>query len=75
MCDTIKAKDGVDWYFIKYNNKFGFINSKQVLKEATTVSYCYVKKTTSKIRYTAAGRAYFMGRGSRQYLDEFIKVN
>lgn len=33
------------------------------------------RKTTSKIRYTAAGRAYFMGRGSRQYLDEFIKVN
>lgn len=33
------------------------------------------KKTTSKIRYTAGGRAYFMGRGSRQYLDEFIKVN
>lgn len=54
VCDTIKAKNGVDWYFIKYNNKFGFINSKQVSKEATTVSYCYVKKTTSKIRTGAS---------------------
>ena len=54
VCDTVKAKDGNDWYFIKYNNKFGFVNSKQVSKEATTVSYCYVKKTTSKIRTGAA---------------------
>ncbi|BAL85115.1 hypothetical protein SELR_pSRC300420 (plasmid) [Selenomonas ruminantium subsp. lactilytica TAM6421] len=32
------------------------------------------RKATSKIRYTAAGRAYFMSRNHRQYLDEFMRV-
>lgn len=30
-------------------------------------------KRRSKIRYNAQGRAYFIGCGCRQYLDEFIK--
>ncbi|SFB10059.1 hypothetical protein [Selenomonas ruminantium] len=32
------------------------------------------KKIQSKIRYTAKGKAYFMARKQRQYLDEFMKV-
>ena len=32
------------------------------------------RKTTAKIRYTAKDRAYFIGRGCRQYLDDFMRI-
>ena len=34
----------------------------------------HTKKRPSKIRYTAKDRAYFIGRGHRQYLDEFMRI-
>ena len=30
ICDTVKADNGMDWYFIKFNGKFGFVCSKYV---------------------------------------------
>lgn len=33
----------------------------------------HTKKTPAKIRYTVKDRAYFIGRGRRQYLDEFMR--
>lgn len=32
VCDTVKAKDGSDWYYINYNNKYGFVHSGWVSK-------------------------------------------
>ena len=34
----------------------------------------HTKKRRSIIRHTTAGRAYFIGRGCRQYLDEFMRI-
>ena len=33
VCDTIKDKDGDDWYYIKYNGKYGFVSSSYVKKK------------------------------------------
>lgn len=33
VCDSVKAKDGVIWYFIKYNGKYGFVSSKYIQKQ------------------------------------------
>lgn len=33
VCDTKKDKDGKDWYYIKYNNKHGFVSSSYVTKK------------------------------------------
>ena len=33
VCDTVKDKEGVNWYYIKYNNKYGFVSSHYVKKK------------------------------------------
>ena len=33
VCDSVNAKDGVVWYYIKYNNKYGFVSSKYIQKK------------------------------------------
>lgn len=30
VCDSVKDKDGLIWYYIKYDNKYGFVSSKYV---------------------------------------------
>lgn len=32
VCDTVKAKDGSNWYYILYKGKYGFVHSKYVKK-------------------------------------------
>lgn len=32
VCDTVKAKNGDNWYYINYNGKFGFCSSKYIEK-------------------------------------------
>ena len=32
VCDTVKDKEGTNWYYIKYNNKYGFVSSLYVKK-------------------------------------------
>lgn len=44
VCDSVKAKDGATWYFIKYNGKFGFVHSQYVEKNVENVD-------NSKIEY------------------------
>lgn len=31
ICDTVKAKDGTDWYYIKVNGKYGFVSGRYVV--------------------------------------------
>lgn len=33
VCDSQKAKDGAIWYYIKYNEKYGFVHSKYIQKK------------------------------------------
>lgn len=33
VCDSVKAKDGTTWYYIKYNNKYGFVSGKYITKK------------------------------------------
>ena len=33
VCDTVKATTGDDWYFIKYQDKFGFASAKYIRKK------------------------------------------
>lgn len=32
ICDSVKAKNGIIWYYIKYKDKYGFVCSKYVTK-------------------------------------------
>ena len=38
VCDTVKATTGADWYFIKYQDKFGFVSAKYIKKKETTAT-------------------------------------
>ena len=41
VCDSVKASNGVVWYYIKYKNKYGFVSSKYIEKKvvaSTTTS-------------------------------------
>lgn len=33
VCDSVKARDGSTWYYIKYNGKYGFVHSAYVKKK------------------------------------------
>ena len=35
VCDTVKATTGNDWYFIKYQDKYGFVSARYVKKKET----------------------------------------
>lgn len=35
VCDSVKDSKGVVWYYIKYNNKYGFVSSKYITKQET----------------------------------------
>lgn len=32
VCDTVKDSKGADWYYIKYNGKYGFVSAKYIVK-------------------------------------------
>ena len=32
VCDAVKAADGSDWYFVKYNGKYGFSSAKYIFE-------------------------------------------
>lgn len=34
VCDTIQAKDGSKWHYIKYNGKYGFSHSAYIKKQS-----------------------------------------
>lgn len=47
ICDNVKADDGSTWYYIKYNNKYGFVSSKFIKIINTSSNTEEVKKTTT----------------------------
>lgn len=38
VCDTIKAADNTDWYYIRYNGKYGFVSAALVQRKETAAS-------------------------------------
>ena len=44
VCDTVKASTGNDWYFIKYEGKYGFVSARYVKEKETAPA----APTTSK---------------------------
>lgn len=34
VCDSVKDDDGLTWYYIKYNDKYGFVSSKYIKKNS-----------------------------------------
>ena len=38
VCDSVKAKDGSTWYYIKYNNKYGFVHSSYVRSNSSSTN-------------------------------------
>lgn len=53
VCDSVKAKDGSTWYYIKYNNKYGFVHSAYV--RSTSASSNAPSTSSSKVE----GAKYF----------------
>ena len=41
LCDTVKADDGSVWYFVKINDKYGFVDSDDVSNESIKDSNDY----------------------------------
>lgn len=53
VCDSVKAEDGSTWYYIKYNNKYGFVHSAYV--RSTSASSNASSTSSSKVE----GAKYF----------------
>lgn len=51
VCDSVKDSKGVVWYYIKYNNKYGFVSSKYITKQATSSS---TTSSTASVKVEAA---------------------
>ena len=32
VCDVVKASNGADWYYIRFNNKYGFVSAKYITR-------------------------------------------
>lgn len=47
ICDSEKDSNGVEWYYIKYNNKFGFVSSKYIKKKEVASSTSQTASTTT----------------------------
>lgn len=65
VCDVVKASDGSDWYYIKYQGKTGFVSGKYVKKTSSTTTSAsttysktqFVKDVQSVIGATVDGIA------------------
>ena len=66
VCDTKKDSSGSDWYFIKYNDKYGFVSAKYVSKNDTGTT---TKKTTTE----TTKKANNIGIEYADYLDKNLK--
>lgn len=49
VCDSVKASNGVIWYYIKYKDKYGFVSSKYIQKKITVTP-----TTNNKVEYAAS---------------------
>lgn len=38
VCDTLKAADNTDWYYIRYNGKYGFISAALIQRKETAAA-------------------------------------
>lgn len=54
VCASKKASDGSVWYYIKYNDKYGFVHSGYVKKESTSSS-------TTSLSYAESKNSTFTG--------------
>ena len=66
VCDTKKDSSGSDWYFIKYNDKYGFVSAKYVSNNDTGTT---TKKTTTETTKKANNN----GIEYADYLDKNLK--
>lgn len=55
VCDSVKTSGGATWYYIKYNGKYGYANSKYI-KKSTEVSKSSSRDTKSS--KSSSGRKY-----------------
>ena len=59
VCDTVKDTKNRDWYYVKVNDKFGFIYSKYIDKVvANTTKPTKTTTTTTKTQYRVQAGAY-----------------
>lgn len=52
VCDSVKASDGSTWYYIKYNNKYGFVHSSYVRSNPSATATA--KPSTSNFKVEVA---------------------
>lgn len=58
VCDSVKASDGSTWYYIKYNNKYGFVHSNYIKKETASTTQ---STSSNKIDYAQSNNSAFSG--------------
>lgn len=51
VCDSVKANDGSTWYYIKYNNKYGFVHSAYVTKKTSGSTSSGSGSSSKKVDY------------------------
>ena len=52
VCDSVTASNGVVWYYIKYNGKYGFVSSKYISRIVeTTEPSTPANQSSAKVEY------------------------
>lgn len=54
VCDSVKDSSGVVWYYIKYNNKYGFVSSKYITKQTSSTTTSTTTSTASTVKVEGA---------------------
>ena len=72
ICDSVKAKDGVVWYYIKYNDKYGFVSSK-FIKTTGTVTQETKKTTTTTATKTTSQNDKYINSKTTHYISNCSK--
>lgn len=61
VCDTVQAKDGSLWYYIKFNGKYGFVHSAYISKVVETSGGSSASGSTVKVDYARSKNSAFAG--------------
>lgn len=50
VCDTVKAANGDDWYYVKYKDKYCFVSAKYISKEVVSIGMITINCDSLNIR-------------------------
>ena len=55
VCDTIKAADQTDWYYIRYNGRYGFVSAALIQRKETAAAAPFTPKEQATKKTATCG--------------------